>query len=333
MPVSHAMDATPLKFLRFSTDDFPEHKRIEAYREIFGRTIVKHDMEPVGDRPFRFESFMCGLPGLGLASSVVTPCRRWHGKQHIESDDLILGVGLAGGCVVDQRGREAVVGVGEAVLTSAADPADIMIASPSRPISLRIPYAVLRPRIANLDDRVSHRIPRDAQGLKLLISYVDAIRALDAPMRPELSSLAVAHIHDLVALIMGAEGDARERANQGGGRAARRLAVLREIERRSGDPQLSALNVAALLGVTSRYVHMLLEETGRSFSHHLLERRLEKAAALLRDPRWSGRRIADIAAEAGFTDLSHFSRAVRQRYGATPSDIREAARAGAAHRE
>jgi AraC-like DNA-binding protein len=327
------MDATPLKLLRFSTDDFPEHKRIEAYREIFGRTIVKHDMKPVGERPFRFESFMCALPGLGLASSVITPCRRWHGRQHIESDDLILGVGLAGGCVVDQRGREAVVGVGEAVLTSAADPADIMIAATSRPISLRIPYTVLRPRVANLDDRVSHRIPHDAQGLKLLISYVDAIRGLDAPMRPQLSSLAVAHIHDLVSLIMGAEGDARELANAGGGRAARRLAVLREIERRSGDPQLSALNVAALLGVTSRYVHMLLEETGRSFSHHLLERRLEKAAALLRDPRWSSRRIADIAAEAGFTDLSHFSRAFRQRYGATPSDIREAARAGAAHRE
>jgi AraC-like DNA-binding protein len=65
--------------------------------------------------------------------------------------------------------------------------------------------------------------------------------------------------------------------------------------------------------------------TGRSFTHHLLERRLENAAALLRDPRWRERRIADVAAEAGFTDLSHFSRAFRRRYGATPSDVRAAA--------
>ena len=44
--------------------------------------------------------------------------------------------------------------------------------------------------------------------------------------------------------------------------------------------------------------------------------------ALLRDPQWHSRRIADIAAEAGFTDLSYFNRAFRRHYGATPSDIR-----------
>ncbi len=80
------------------------------------------------------------------------------------------------------------------------------------------------------------------------------------------------------------------------------------------------------LGVTPRYVHLLLEETGRSFTHHVLERRLAKAAALLRDPLWLARKIADIAAESGFTDLSYFNRAFRRHFGAAPSDIREAAR-------
>lgn len=77
--------------------------------------------------------------------------------------------------------------------------------------------------------------------------------------------------------------------------------------------------------MTPRYVHLLLEETGKTFTHHVLERRLQKAAALLADPRWCERRIADIALAAGFTDLSHFSRAFRRRYGATPSDARRAA--------
>jgi AraC-like DNA-binding protein len=80
-----------------------------------------------------------------------------------------------------------------------------------------------------------------------------------------------------------------------------------------------------LLGITPRYVHLLLEETGKSFTHHVLERRLEKAAALLRDPQLRRRKIADIAAEAGFADLSYFNRAVRRRFGATPSDIRDSA--------
>jgi AraC-like DNA-binding protein len=78
------------------------------------------------------------------------------------------------------------------------------------------------------------------------------------------------------------------------------------------------------LGVTPRYVHLLLEETGKSFTHHVLERRLERAAALLRDLRWHNRKIADVAAAAGFNDLSYFNRAFRRRFGATPSDVRQA---------
>ena len=95
--------------------------------------------------------------------------------------------------------------------------------------------------------------------------------------------------------------------------------------RNLGAGDLSAGLVAARLGVTPRYVHLLLEETGRSFSHHVLERRLERAAALLRDPQWSHRKVADIAAEAGFNDLSYFNRAFRRHFLRDPSDIREAA--------
>ena len=108
-------------------------------------------------------------------------------------------------------------------------------------------------------------------------------------------------------------------------RTARRAAILRAIESRSGDPNLSAAAVAKLLGVTPRYVHLLLKETGRSFTHHLLERRLEKAALMLRDGRWGRRKIADIAVEAGFTDLSYFNRAFRRCFGVTPSQMRDQA--------
>jgi AraC-like DNA-binding protein len=105
-------------------------------------------------------------------------------------------------------------------------------------------------------------------------------------------------------------------------RAARRAAILRAIECRSADPNLSALTIASELGITPRYVHLLLEETGKSFTHHVLERRLQRAAALLHDPQWRERKIAEIAAEAGFTDLSYFNRAFRRRYNATPTGFR-----------
>jgi AraC-like DNA-binding protein len=313
------------KMLRFSTDDFPEHKRIDAYREIYSRTIVKHDVEPLGDQPFHFEADLCSLPGLGLASSLISSCHRWHSAEHIDGDDLVLGVGLSGACVVHQLDREAVLGQGEAVLTSAAHPADVIIGTTSRPISLRLPRAILEARIADIDACIARRIPGNVEGLSLLISYVDAVRFTELT-NPALCDLVVSHVYDLVALLLGAKGDARRLAQQGGARAARLAAILREIEHRSGDPGLSAVTIGLLLGITPRYVHLLLEESGKSFTHHVLERRLDKAAALLRDPRCRNRKIADIAAEAGFADLSYFNRAFRRHFGATPSDIREAAR-------
>ncbi len=124
------------------------------------------------------------------------------------------------------------------------------------------------------------------------------------------------------------EDEQHEPLDEPGLRAARRAAILREIDRRSADPDLSALTIARQLGVTPRYVHLLLEETGKSFTHHVLERRLQKAATLLRDPRWRQRKIADIAAAAGFNDLSYFNRTVRRHYDATPSAMRATAGQG-----
>jgi AraC-like DNA-binding protein len=311
------------KRLRFSTDDFPEHKRIDAYREIYSRTIVKHDVEPLGDQPFRFKADLRSLPGLGLALSDFSPCHRWHTAGHVDSDDLLLGVALYGGCVLRQRGREAVIGQGEAVLASAAHPVDVTIGATSRHIALRLPRAILEARSADLDACIARRIPSNTEALPLLTGYVDAF-CLTELTNPASCDLVVSHVYDLIALLLGAKGDTRHLAQQRGARAARLAAILREIERRSSDPGLSATTVALLLGVTPRYVHLLLEATGKSFTHHVLQQRLERAATLLRDPQLRHRKITDIAAEAGFSGLSYFNRAFRRHFGATPSDIRNA---------
>jgi AraC-like DNA-binding protein len=49
---------------------------------------------------------------------------------------------------------------------------------------------------------------------------------------------------------------------------------------------------------------------------------LQKALRLLTGPNCRDRRISDVALESGFSDLSHFNRLFRSRYGNTPSAIR-----------
>ena len=69
----------------------------------------------------------------------------------IDSDDLLLNISLSGGRVLRQRSREAMVGVGEAALTTSADPGVVTVHSVSRFVSFRMARETLRPMIADLD--------------------------------------------------------------------------------------------------------------------------------------------------------------------------------------
>jgi AraC-like DNA-binding protein len=75
--------------------------------------------------------------------------------------------------------------------------------------------------------------------------------------------------------------------------------------------------------------HRSLSSFKRDFRKHygtspgkwLLERRLEHSASLLQT---TGMSITEIMFECGFEDLSHFSRAFKERFGQSPSAFREA---------
>jgi AraC-like DNA-binding protein len=80
--------------------------------------------------------------------------------------------------------------------------------------------------------------------------------------------------------------------------------------------------VARRQGVSPRYLQRLLEASGMSFTAHVNELRLQRAFALLTKAHGRERRISDIALHVGFSDVSHFNRLFRSRFGGTPSAIR-----------
>ena len=84
--------------------------------------------------------------------------------------------------------------------------------------------------------------------------------------------------------------------------------------------------VAARHDVSPRYIQRLFDDSGTTFTEHVMAQRLERAHRLLSDPKLCDRTLTAIAFAAGFNDLSHFQRRFRRRYGATPSDLRDATR-------
>jgi AraC-like DNA-binding protein len=144
------------------------------------------------------------------------------------------------------------------------------------------------------------------------------------PPSSELAPIIGDHLLDLVAATLGPTPEAAEVVAQRGVKAARVRAILAEIGRRFSDPDFDLDSVTRTLGLSRRYVQQLLEETGRSFTEHLVERRLERAFSMLSDRRYLHLAVIDIALAAGFGDVSHFNRVFRRRFGETPSGIRAA---------
>jgi AraC-like DNA-binding protein len=102
------------------------------------------------------------------------------------------------------------------------------------------------------------------------------------------------------------------------------LALRRAIHERLREQGLTVATIAGAVGISERYVHKLFGRSGTTFSDYVMERRLDGAAADLRDQAMTDREIGAIAFDWGFSDLSHFTRRFKQRFGCRPRDWRSA---------
>jgi AraC-like DNA-binding protein len=164
-------------------------------------------------------------------------------------------------------------------------------------------------------------IPKRAEALRLLCDYIGRLHALQLAS-PELLQVAVTHVYDLAALAIGATRDATEMAKNRGLCAARMGAIKADIRANLVREALSINEIASRQRVTPRYIQLLFEGEGTTFTEFVLNERLMRAHRLLTDLRFADRLISTIAFDVGFGDLSYFNNSFRRRFGATPSDVR-----------
>ena len=303
--------------IRFRTDDLPPSERFAAWSE--GIVRRRMDMEFVdlsaGGLRFTLELLPLGPVAAGLVRG--TPSR-FIRKPGDRDDGLSMVVSRSGRFAVVQSGERRELATGDAALFDHRRAGELTCLEEGESWSLSLPRDVLRHLLPDLDALAERVIPADDPALRLLVGYLDVLLGLDDIHEPALAGV---HVADLVASLLGCRGRP-EGVEEGGRRSARLRAALDIIGRAAADLALDPAGVAARLGVSVRYLHRLLQDSGRTFSEHLLAARLDRALRLLRDPRLGDRKISDIALEAGFSDLSHFNRSFRRRYGDTPSAAR-----------
>lgn len=311
----------------FSTDDLPEKDRVAMWREHFGRTALRVEIEPIEQGPFEASVTSRVLPGLHLLEGGVSAARLTRTRELIAdgNDDLLMVVNRTGNITVSARGREVSLREGEAILRSSDEVSVFERRSYGASLSLRIPRSILSSLVVDVDRATMCAIPRQSGALKLLTSYMKALIDEHAPATTELQHLVASHISDLAALTLGATRDAESTAKVRGMPAAWLRAAKTYIIENSHRRDLSIGTVAAHLGVTPRYLQRLFESDGKTFSTWLRNQRLIRAHRMLCKSQFAEQAVSAIAYDVGFGDLSYFNRCFRKLYGVTPRDVREAA--------
>ncbi len=323
-------DADPeYRLMRFSTDQLPVRERFDIWRDLVTRKLWRLAIDPLSEHPYRAKAALRALPSLRVGFGVVGPAIH-HRTREIaaaENDDIVLLVNLGGPLLIRRPGGEIEVGAGDACLLECGEVGAYVMAEAGKHLCIRIERRVLGAFARHIDSAIGRLIPAGTEALGLLVTYARTLPSGEWEFSPAAGRVVVDHIGDLMALVVGAGGEAAALAATRGLAAGRLSAAKAHIRERAGLLELSAESVAAEQGISPRYLRQLFEAEDQSFTSYLLQQRLSQAHAMLTSARFAAEPISRIAFGVGFGDLSYFNRAFRRRYDCTPKDARaEAAR-------
>jgi AraC-like DNA-binding protein len=305
-----------------NTDALPERDRFAVFCEEMFRRVIGADIVQLGSTPFHgvLDIRRAGEVAIADISTTSVDIIRNGGYLSDGNDAIVVQLWQQGLGGAQQGSHDTQIRAYDGVVIDNAKAAKISVEDVSRFWVLTIPRNKIlgvRPDIG----RFAGTKPSGDACFRLLFGYLEGTLAQDLGSHAS-ARLFGSHLIDLIALALGGEGDARGIQEQSGVRAARLAAIFRTISDQITNPGLSAVSVAAKLGITPRYVHVLLEQSGETFTQYVLRKRLEKAGKLLANDAGQRRTIAAIALDVGFVDLSHFNRAFRRHFGDTPSGVR-----------
>ena len=309
-------DSPPLaRLTRIRTDDWPERDRVAMFHEMHGRDGIR--VEPRGGESLRIDATVVRFPNFALLRGHRSPLR----SEFSDGNDRLV-FNLSGPAVAVQFGREVLLERGDAIVLCGSDRGTLTTTKSGRISTLEFPRGALMPLLNDPRRACARRIPKDSMPLQLLRAYVEAAHRGCSTENADFPGIAIAHMYDLASLTIGAAPEAESVARGRGVRAARLRAIKNDILARiDRDIELTAL--AGRHGLSGRYVRMLFESDGTSVTEFIREERLKRARSMLLNPRFATRKIAEVAYEAGFNDLSYFNRAFRRRFGQSPSEIRD----------
>jgi AraC-like DNA-binding protein len=319
----------------FSAEDLPSNlddrarfaRWVDTYCAIYGDADIARRV----DVPFSARTEFIQLGTCALVEFKGTINRIALNARHIAAHrgvEPYVGLVLPRArMAISQQGRTLDLPPGGVTIVVNTESCEVQAESTSNSenswLGVAVPIAQLSALVPGIEDRVAMPLDIESAAVRHLIRYLAIVSDLDGI---ENDSVLLRHVDttliDLVAIALGAGGEALDLAGMRGLRAARAREIIAMIAACFADPAFSAQEVCRKLGLSPRYMQELLQQTGMTFSERVLEARLQKARAMLLDRRNDRMKISDIALASGFGDVSYFNQRFRARFGCSPTQHR-----------
>lgn len=303
----------------------PRGRKYEAWREEFCRDFCQLDVEPSAAAQIEctIEFTQVGTLSFGAARGTSGSFLRTRSLLSDGCDNVVLLSSASGEVHAVHRGREVVLRPSEMFLMSMDDLATTSIRDGSRFTALGIPRRDLLGLCRDAEDRLGRTVV-GSQALRDVVAGYFALCAGTGGSLDAIEQTTMArHMVELAGLLLRADRDEASLDLRDGYGAARLQLIQAQVLKRLSDGDLSITTAAQRAGLTPKQLQRLFATTGMTFSEFVLDQRLLLARRLLADPGYRREKIAAIALDAGFGDLSYFNRTFRKRFGMTPSEWRE----------
>lgn len=306
-----------------STADIAPRDRREWLREVIRREYTRVEVTPPADGNLFNEMTFYEWEKLRLSvvrSNALTLNRLAHDPYHASQDNYFGVVSLGGEYRLEQNGREAVLRRGDMTIYDATQPHRLQCSNHFAKLIVAIPRAMMRDRLAGIEHCTARCIPGSTGVGAVASSFIRNVAHQAGRM--DAKAFAALSEHSLDLFILGLASIRPQNFTLSRSRSLSLQRVKNFVERHLTDPALDTAKVVTGTGLSARYINDLFQDAETSLMRYVWQRRLELCRKDMLSPLHSGHRISEIAMRWGFNDLSHFSRAFKQRFGCAPRELR-----------
>lgn len=296
------------------------HQRLEDWRATLWSSFVRLETRSAREDFYgHVEQPVRGSALLSRVRSTGQVTERTPGNIRSDPQDtLLVNLQLSGTGYVEQDGRQCRLAPGDVACYDAGRPYRLAFDAPFEQLVYRMPRSAVAACHAGLDRSTACRIDGGAGPGAVLSGFLATLGRTAPSLAPrDLLGFETSSAY-LLSTALRLQGTGETDA------ALRRLERLKEaLSREIRDPELEIAAVAAREGMSLRTVQRMFQAEGTTARNWITERRLAGAALDLRDSLSARRSITDIALSWGFSDMSHFSRVFRARYGCSAGRWRQ----------